>query len=335
MISIKINFLTLCVLWFWIMQAGASFADEPFDKSIYAYEPDFTGPIISAAATTVPNGHNLFDTSIMYINNDGFYSDTGKLVLTPNQQNLTIDPIFARGISDTMDVQITLPYTIIYNANFTYDHLSDISVILGYQMLKQGQSWLMPNLRFTVQEIIPSGKYDNLNPVGSGADGNGLGSYQTGLSLNFQRLIPLTAILTEDNYLSAHLNLAYFYAANVQLHGRSVYGGNTDTRGTFMPGQQFSADIAFELSLMRHLSLVLEGFLWNRSTSTFLGTLGHDSLGNNADIQLAPKKQVTYAPAIEYSYNKNFGIIAGYWFSTKGKNSSDFNSYVIALNFYF
>ena len=79
----------------------------------------------------------------------------------------------------------------------------------------------------------------------------------------------------------------------------------------------------------------MEGFFWRRTTSSFVGALGYDNVEKNAKFAISSEKQATYAPAIEYNYNENFGIIAGYWFSTKGKNSPDFKSYVLALNFYF
>ena len=227
-------------LLFGIIFLSSSYADEPLVQPLYSDEPAFTGPIIASSGSTVPNGHTTFESSFLYINNAGFYSDTGKLVLTPNQQNTTIDPVFSHGISNTMDAQISLPYTIIHNLRFTYYHLSDIAMSLGYQVFKQKNAWFTPNLRLVMQEIIPSGKYDNLSSEGSGADGNGLGSYQTGISLNFQRLIPLTSIFTEYNYLMTHVDFSYFYASKVRIHGLSVYGGDLTTRGSFQPGQQLN-----------------------------------------------------------------------------------------------
>ncbi|MCB1827280.1 MAG: hypothetical protein KDH94_02560 [Coxiellaceae bacterium] len=38
------------------------------------------------------------------------------------------------------------------------------------------------------------------------------------------------------------------------------------------------------------------------------------------------------APAIEYNFNGNLGIIAGVWFGVDGRNTPEFASYVFSLD---
>jgi hypothetical protein len=44
--------------------------------------------------------------------------------------------------------------------------------------------------------------------------------------------------------------------------------------------------------------------------------------------------QYSLAPAIEYNWSQNIGLIGGVWFTVAGQNISQFNSIVIALNYY-
>jgi hypothetical protein len=46
-------------------------------------------------------------------------------------------------------------------------------------------------------------------------------------------------------------------------------------------------------------------------------------------------EQWSVAPAIEYNWSKNVGLIVGSWFSFAGRNSVRFISGVAALNIYF
>ena len=55
--------------------------------------------------------------------------------------------------------------------------------------------------------------------------------------------------------------------------------------------------------------------------------------GGSAPI--APSsEQISMAPALEYNFNANVGIIGGAWFSVAGRNSTQFISWVLALNIY-
>ena len=45
--------------------------------------------------------------------------------------------------------------------------------------------------------------------------------------------------------------------------------------------------------------------------------------------------QLSLAPAIEYNFNENWGVIAGPWFTVAGKNSSAFIVGMLAINIYY
>jgi hypothetical protein len=45
--------------------------------------------------------------------------------------------------------------------------------------------------------------------------------------------------------------------------------------------------------------------------------------------------QYSLAPAIEYNWNIDLGVISGVWFTFAGKNAEAFASWVTALNYYY
>jgi hypothetical protein len=190
--------------------------------------------------------------------------------------------------------------------------------------------WI-PNLRFTLQEIIPTGRYNNLDPTNLGTDGTGYGSYQTAFALNFQYLY----FFWDKYYLSTRLSLNHVYAQSTQLTGLSSYGGSLETRGRIDPGNLNSIDLAGELSVTQNWSLVMEGLYLTRQASRFQGFPGLDAQGLPLGIGYHPIVELSVAPAIEYNFSEHYGIIGGVWFSVRGKDSPDFQSVVVALNIYF
>ena len=66
----------------------------------------------------------------------------------------------------------------------------------------------------------------------------------------------------------------------------------------------------------------------------FSGYPGITSSRQNAIVGNLASHQLNLAPAIEYNFNENLGIIFGPWFSVVGKNSDRFVSAVFAINYY-
>jgi hypothetical protein len=292
--------------------------------------PWYTGPLLAPAGHTIPNGHTNLELYAFITDIEGIYNSFGKIRHTPGDRNYVGDAIFSHGITDKMDVQFVLPYTYNRNNGAKSHRLSDVSAALGFQLLEQKQSRFRPDLRFTVQEIIPTGRYENLNVFENGTDATGLGSYQTAFNFNFQLLTELNAA----HYLRTRLSLGYVDASPTKVSGLSIYGGNASTIGKIRPGNMISVDLAGELGLTENWVAVMEAFVSRRRESAFSGFVGIDEMGNPATIGHDLSKQVTLAPALEYNFNANVGLIGGVWFTVNGRETAEFYSSVIALNMY-
>ncbi|WP_028389572.1 hypothetical protein [Legionella fairfieldensis] len=301
-----------------------------FSNQIVLAEPWFTGPLLAAAGRTVPNGHTSIEVYNFYTLNLGGYNNHWVRVRRPTSNSIVFNPVFTHGITDKMDIQFSLPdaYNRSHGANAHY--IGDTSIALGYQLIEQKESKWQPNLRLSLQEIIPLGHFKNLDPSMNGTDVSGLGSYQTVFALNFQHLLQFNEI----NYLRTRLVLNYVYAARVDIQGVSVYGGTYRTEGIIRPGNLSSIDLAGELILKQNWVAVMETFIARRDRSHFRGIIGNEPDGTPGTIGHGTIDLITLAPALEYNFNANVGLIGGPWFVVTGRNASKFISYIIALNAY-
>lgn len=290
--------------------------------------PWFTGPLFAPAGKTIPLGHANFEMYGFFTKNTGVFDRSALIVDTPALKSNQANPIFSYGLTDRIDAQLSVPYTKNYSQGRTGRHIGDNSVILGYQLITEKPDTFIPSLRVTIQEIFPIGRFDGLNPTDKGTGATGLGSYQSVLSFNFQKLAPLG----KEFYLRGRLSLAYLYANRFDIDGASSSGGGIDARGSINPGNVMTADIAAELSVTQNWVAVMEGYYIHRQAASFRGHPGFDDAGNLIEISRPDVSEYSIAPAIEYNFNANYGIILGTWFAVKGKNAPNFRSTVVALN---
>ena len=295
----------------------------------FSASPWFTGPLLAPAGKTIPAGHFNIETYGFFTKNIGVYNRHWKLVHTGSSDSTVLNPLLSYGLADRVDVQFSLPYIINHSFEATGKHIGDTSALLGLQLWEQKESRWSPNIRFTIQEIIPTGRFENLNPNSNGTDGTGIGSYQTVLGLNFQHLLPLGA-----HYLRTRLSLGYLHAQPVTVHGLNSFGGNAFTKGSVTPGNMSTVDLAGEFTITQNWVAVMEGYYFNRDRTTFRGYTGVNSKGLPLIIGHNLMAEISLAPAIEYNFSPNFGIIAGVWYSVRGKDAADFKSTVIAFNAY-
>jgi hypothetical protein len=101
------------------------------------------------------------------------------------------------------------------------------------------------------------------------------------------------------------------------------------------PGRNLQLDMSFEYSLTRNWALALDLIGYWKDKANFTGNPGTD-LPLDTRTVIAKSAGIAYslAPAIEYNWNENLGVIAGAWFTVAGKQTSDFFTFVFAVNYY-
>ncbi|ARG96210.1 hypothetical protein [Legionella micdadei] len=281
--------------------------------------PWWTGPLLAPAGKTIPAGHFNFEPY-------GFYT-----TYPAHFKNIEIVPILTAGLTDFLDLQTALPYDYSWVDHQHASEIADYSLALGIQLLRQKEKSWVPDLRVTIQEIFPTGRFENLDPRKLGTEQTGIGSYITSFGFNFQKLWELR----NQHYLRGRLSLVAAFPGSSSVHGINAFGGTDLTEGSVHPGNIYSADLAFEYSLTQHWAPVFEVLYVHSSNTGFSGNPGFTPGGTLASIGGAGGDSVSLAPALEFNFTSSLGIIGGIWFSVTGPHASKFTTGAIAVNYFF
>jgi hypothetical protein len=200
-------------------------------------------------------------------------------------------------------------------------------ISLGFQLVKGTPT--RPAVKLKLLANLPIGKYQHLDPNKEGLDAGGLGSYLPGIGLVIGRTFHISCF----HFLATRLNLSYRFPNPVRVKGINVYGGVPQTKGKAFPGNIFTSSLGLEWSFTQHWALACDIEYIHFNKTRFIGKKGFLHKSSHLIGQPA-KEQLSIAPAIEYNFSKNLGIIAGCWFTVAGRNTPAFASGVLSLNIY-
>lgn len=310
------------------------------EGQIHEYSPRVetwvTGPLLTPSAVVVQRGHINVEPYFFAIAIPGFYDNQWDSQDVPTFWNLSWQIPIQPGITEWLDLQITP--TLNWNKVGSACHwaLGDTVVQFDFQLYRAplvDTSWT-PSVRLSIKETLPTGKYRNLDPKKLRTDSGGFGSWISTLSLGISKAVDLGG-----HFLIYRANINYsFYSTDVHLKGFNTYGGGFGTDGILSPGPAVQSQIGLEYTLNQNWVLAFDAQMNWGAADTFSGIegvvsrrVGLDTLASNA---VRTNFQYSLAPAIEYNWSADLGLIVGAWFSIAGKNSSKFNSGVIALNYY-
>ena len=111
--------------------------------------------------------------------------------------------------------------------------------------------------------------------------------------------------------------------------GASVYGTDAGFAGHVQPGNQFSADLAFEYSLTRNWVPALD-LIYSHGNAGF--TRGLEASGP-IFLDSGSSDAFGFAPTLEYNWSSNLGILAGVRIFPAGHNSRASVTPAIAINY--
>lgn len=315
----------------------ASSPPDPINEENYKNLPWMTGPILAPAGHVVPGGHVNWEPYLFVTDTFGTYNNRGKVV--HDKPTITTQPMLSLtvGLTQWMDFQALIPYSFNTREGQSDNNWADISLMFGFQVLTGDPNSLwFPDLRVTLEETFPAGKYDQLNPALNGTDSTGIGSYQSAIGLNFQHVWHSQTLkyFSGVHYLRGRLSYTYTIPSSVNVHGINAFGGALNTSGSVNVGNKSVIDIGLEYSMTANWVLATDIVYNNETPSEFSGFSGLSPDGSNANVGLGSNHQYSLAPAIEYNWNEQLGVIAGSWFTVGGDNSGDFAGAAIALNYY-
>ena len=296
----------------------------------------YTGPLFANPGEIIPKHTLNIEPYFFYITNKNQSSDShpsirgGAVAHATSDVNSIFQPQAILGVTDWWSLQILPSFIHNVSDGIVHNDVGDTTVMPAIQLWRQDDSPYLPSVNLSIEETIPTGRYHRLSPRSNGADSTGLGSYQTNFGLNFQYV----SHLLWGHESVTNLNLNYLVSNSVSIEGLNTYGGTIETAGTINPGNLIALDFAIEFSVTKKWVLVFETLLSRRQATRFSGELARSAaLLADASIGNGVINQYTLAPAIEYNFSPNFGIMAGAWFTFTGNNTNQFYSPVIALNY--
>lgn len=331
-------------------------------------DPWFTGPLFQNHPVTMPLGQGFFGFSSNDISNRGFFDTNGDAISSPRTSMDSYALDFAYGLSENTDYRVNILYIRNLVSGSSYSNLGDTTMHFGYQLFRQKNSRWLPDLRLTIEEIFPIGRWDHLNQADHGADSTGAGSFQTALGIRLRKMIPLPY----EHFLVLHGRFAFNHPSPVPISGFSIYGGSQTTNGTLTLGNSALIDLALEYNFTKNWGGIFESAIITQSASDFSGELSdigpagvipkfifasgpgksiasriirskknsHIIYNNlmpsklnlgNAYIGNGNTLSLNLSPEIEYNFSDSFGIVGGPYFNIMGKNMPIFMSASVSI----
>ena len=315
--------LTMVALLLRVARAEAQ-QEAPPSSSVVHQSLDaawWTGPMLAPSAATLPRGHfliepYLYDVIATHLNGFGSltYVNYGLL------DRVTVGLIPTTGFNKVSN-----------GPSSSGVGLGDLTLQTQYRLTKFHEGSWIPTSSFALQETLPTGKYDRLGNRQS--DGLGSGAYTTTLALYSQTYF----WLPNNRILRMRFNVSQSLSNNVNLEDVSVYGTGAGFRGHAKPGSSFYVDASWEYSLTRKWVPALDATYRHNANTHVIGYDIPDSRGgqNPSSIQLnsGSSEVFAFAPAIEYSWKPNLGVLVGTRVIPAAHNTHASITPAIAINF--
>jgi len=319
--------LFICYLY----TASTLYADDvaTHDTKFPQGSPWFTGPLLSPSAATVKPGYlaiyPYFNVNTLY----GRYNKHWKIDNTPTlHQTVLIVPI-KTGITNWLDFTI-FPRAISNWREGSHDsNIGDMPIQLGVQLFRNSSNWMLPDLKLTLAVIAPLGKYERLNSKKHRTDVMGVGSWSPEATLSMLKFWHVRTF----QYVSTRWGVLYRVGTPVHVEGLNTYGGTSVTKGYVYPGNNLSAFAAFEYNFTRNWAVACDAVYSHRNRTRFSGIVGPNPIAA-INMKIPSGEGFSLAPALEYNWSSNIGIIFGTWFSIKGRNTPAFANAMLSFSLY-
>jgi len=294
-------------------------------------EPDirFTGPL-ATGAPPLPKGlvnvePYLIDTQVR-----GVYDEHGNrhhVDGVPDDWTLLVPVSF--GLTDRLGVGATFSATdaSTVSGGRKWD-LGDTGVSASYLVARS--DWKNSALTATIKQNIPSGQADGLHRHRL-AQATGSGAATTQLQLSGQ------AYFLADRNLRGRFSVGWrIPGTHASIDGDSAYGTPEDFHGRAELHAASQASVSLEYSFNPEWVLAAD-LIYEQDRGTHVRGVATSSDGVRSayDQALPMSWRMSVAPAVEYNFTDDVGLIAGAQVSLDGRNSAAIFAPQVALNMVF
>jgi hypothetical protein len=293
-------------------------------------EPWFTGPLLAPETEVTPISHFGIEPLFSYTVLTGLYDNRWKAHSFENFYSSSFALWAGIGLTSFMDIAFEPQVFYQWTKSVHSTGFGDIPFDVHFQLCKANDQTALPDLILALRGTIPTGRYSNLNPNKLLTDATGLGSWFPGVTLSTGKLL----YLSQRHLLIPRFSIGYLISTPVSVKNFNFYGGGIGTKGTVYPGNVFWWDFSIEYSFNQRWVFALDLFYDQQSKTRFSGTSGWIAPELPATVGYPSLNELSIAPALEYNWSKNIGLIGGCWFSALGRNAYRFFNIELAFSLY-
>jgi hypothetical protein len=280
-----------------------------------------TGTLLAPPSDIIPMGHLNYEPYLYWTSFHGVYDDKWNFQRDHLFTTVSVKPLIRLGVFPRGEFDITPTLTYKHTQGAAMWVWEDFPIsINGLVRDDDPEHWYRPSVLLLFSANLPIGKYQRLQESKLGTDIGGKGSWSPGVGL----ILYHAAHLYASHFLTTTFFATYQFQTNVYVHGLNAFGGDRHTRGRVYPGDFTQLTLSFEFCLSQNWSLALDAEYNHMNKSRFKGH-------THTPSTLPSYEQFILAPAVEYTWSENFGIIAGSWFTVAGRNTNEFVGGVIAI----
>lgn len=288
----------------------------------------WTGPIVAAGAATLPQGHALIEPYVYDVVTRGRYDSDRNYRDTDTVHSYGSLTYMLYGVTDSFTAGVIPTFgfnDVASGPDSSGIGVGDVTLQAQWRLSQFHEGRRVPTASLVLQQTLPTGKYDQLGERPS--DGLGAGAYTTSLAVHSQYYL----WMPNGRILRTRLNVAYAFSDRVDVMDTSVYGTPQGFRGHADPGDTFSLYSAWEYSLTRNWVLALDAFYQHDSSTRIRG----ETQGTAFSADSGSAWRFGLAPAIEYNFTSNIGVIVGARWFAAGRNTGASLTPVAAINMFY
>ena len=289
----------------------------------------FTGSLEASSPALSKAGAFALEPYFIFERHTGAYDSSSHHLAVAHDSRLVESVVVIKyGITNRLTIE-ALPTFLRAWTDQAHSHgsgVADLPVELEYRFLDENSRTGAPSVTFSVGITAPVGDYQTLqNPI----DGIGGGAFTLKQGLVVQSLFSTWGNHPVRLRLFGSLNEPL---ANVGLHGQSSYGTGPGFFGRAKPGNTAEVGFAGGWALNQRWVFaadVVEDFA---DGARLIGT---DGGGGFVATSRTRRYTTSVAPAVEYNWAANAGLIVGVDFTVAGRNTASYVAPQIAFAFSF
>jgi hypothetical protein len=312
--------------------ADAGKPEHPAAARELLNEAWWTGSMLAQTAATLPRGHVAVESYLYDVSSSARVDARGTRQPTTRSDGFGSLTYAMYGLTDRVMIGLApvVGYTRVRGGPSSSGvGFGDLTLHAQYRLTQFHEGGRTPTTSLVVQETLPTGRYDRLGD--HPGDGIGSGARTTTLGLFSQMYFWLPT----GRILRMRLDASRTFPGGVDVSGVSVYGTHAGFRGHAEPGRALAIDLSAEYSLTRQWVLAIDANYQDGGSTRVSGREPVPGSPDPAavDLNSGTARTLYVAPAVEYSWTANLGVLVGVRLTAMGRNGALTLTPAVAINF--